>query len=217
MDRYILDAVEEAFALGVSREAGAVLVIELDGAEAGLDVLLGRVAAICREGHATEILQAKSAAERDLLWKCRKMAAGAIGRLAPSYVLQDVVVPRTLLPRMFRRVVEIAEQHRVRIASVAHAGDGNIHPIFLLDPRDHDLVRRVQAASHAVMEECLACSGSITAEHGVGVDKLPLMDKMFDAADLRAMHHVRQAFDPAGLMNPGKKLPLIALTAGGSA
>jgi glycolate oxidase len=217
MDRGILDAVEEAFALGVSREAAAVLVIELDGAEAGLDLLLDQVAAICRERNATEILQAKTPAEREKLWKCRKMAAAAVGRLAPSYVLQDCAVPRTLLPRLFRRIGEIAAENNVRIVSLAHAGDGNIHPIFLLDPRDRDLAARIEAASRAVMAECIACGGSITAEHGVGADKLASMEKLYSPADLRAMHHVRQAFDPSGLMNPGKKLPPLPTTAGGLA
>jgi glycolate oxidase len=215
MDRGILDAVEDAFALGVSREAGAVLVIELDGAEAGIDVLLEQVSAICREWHATEILQAKTAADREVLWKCRKMAVGAVGRLAPSYVLQDGVVPRSLLPQVFRRVGEIAAEYKVRIVSLAHAGDGNIHPILLFDPRDHDLVDRVEAASRAVLEYCIACGGSISAEHGIGVEKLALVDKLFSPADLRAMHHVREAFDPAGLLNPGKKLPATLTTAGG--
>jgi glycolate oxidase len=217
MDRGILDAVEDAYALGVSREAGAVLVIEIDGAETGLDELLEQVLAICREWHAGELLQAKTPAERELLWKCRKMAVGAVGRLAPSYVLQDGVVPRSLLPRVFRRVSEIAEEHKVRIVSLAHAGDGNIHPILLFDPRDRDLAARVEAASHAVLEECIACGGSISAEHGVGVEKLALTEKQFGPADLRAMHGVRQAFDPAGLMNPGKKLPPLTASVGGSA
>jgi glycolate oxidase len=217
LDRGILDAVEDAFAPGVSREAAAVLIIELDGAEAGIDATLEQVAAICREWRSTEILHAKTAEDRALLWKCRKMAVGAVGRLAPSYVLQDGVVPRTLLPRVFRRVGEIAAEYKVRIVSLAHAGDGNIHPILLFDPRDCDLAARVEAASSAVLEECIACGGSISAEHGVGVEKLGLMEKLFGSADLRAMHQVRQAFDPAGLMNPGKKLPPMPVTAGGPA
>jgi len=219
MDRGILDAVEDAFAPGVSREVAAVLVIELDGAEAGLDSLLEQVAAICRDPqagapHATEILQAKSEADRELLWKCRKMAVGAVGRLSPSYVLQDGVVPRTLLPRVFRRIHEIAAEFQVRIVNVAHAGDGNVHPILLFDPRDRELCERVKKASHAILEECIACGGSITAEHGVGVEKLALMEKLFTASDLRAMHQVRQAFDPAERMNPGKKLPACAAVGG---
>jgi glycolate oxidase len=211
LDRGMLDAVEDAFALGVSREAAAVLVIELDGAEAGLDPLLEQVTAICQTWRAAEILQAKTPAERELLWKCRKMAVGALGRLSPSYVLQDGVVPRSLLPRVFKRIAEVAAEHRVRIVNVAHAGDGNVHPILLFDPRDQDLVARVKKASHAVLEECIDCGGSISAEHGVGVEKLELMERLFTPADLRAMHRVRQAFDPAGRMNPGKKLPALAV------
>ncbi len=210
MDRGILDAVEAAFALGVPKEAAAVLVIELDGAEAGLDPLLEQVIALCRNCQspgvaAGEILQAKTPAERELLWKCRKMAVGSLGRLSPGYVLQDGVVPRTRLPHVFRRIAEIAAKHRVRIVNVAHAGDGNVHPILLLDERDRDLTARAQAASREVLEECIACGGSITAEHGVGIEKIDLMERLFAPADLRAMHRVRQAFDPAGRMNPGKK------------
>lgn len=215
MDRGILDAVEDAFAPGVPRDAAAVLVIELDGAEAGLDPLLEQVTGICRTWRAGEILQAKTPAERELLWKCRKMAVGAVGRLSPSYVLQDGVVPRTLLPRVFKRIGEVAAAHRVRIVNVAHAGDGNVHPILLYDPRDHELAARVKEASREVLEECIACGGSITAEHGVGVEKIALMERLFAPADLGAMHRVRQAFDPAGRMNPGKKLP--AMAAGGPA
>jgi glycolate oxidase len=217
MDRGILDAVEDAFALGVSREAQAVLVIELDGPDAGLDALLEQVAAVCRQWRAAEILQAKTAAERELLWKCRKMAVGSLGRLSPAYVLQDGVVPRTLLPQVFQRIHEIAARHNVRIVNVAHAGDGNVHPILLYDPRDKDLTARAQAASRDVLEECIARGGSITAEHGVGVEKIGLMEKQFAAADLRAMHYVKLSFDPAGRLNPGKKLPAAASLEGGAA
>jgi glycolate oxidase subunit GlcD len=207
MDRGILDAVEAAYGLGVPPEAAAVLVIELDGAEAGLDLLLEQVIGICRQWKPGEILQAKTPAERELLWKCRKMAVGSLGRLSPAYVLQDGVVPRTRLPHVFRRIGEIAAKHRVRIVNVAHAGDGNVHPILLIDERDRDLTARAEAASREVLEECIACGGSITAEHGVGIEKIALMERLFAPADLRAMHRVRQAFDPAGRLNPGKKLP----------
>ncbi len=142
MDRGILDAVEAAFALGVPKEAAAVLVIEIDGPEAGLDPLLEQVIAICRNWKPGEILQAKTPAERELLWKCRKMAVGSLGRLSPSYVLQDGVVPRTRLPHVFRRIAEISAKYQVRIVNVAHAGDGNVHPILLLDERDRDLTAR---------------------------------------------------------------------------
>ena len=132
------------------------------------------------------------------------------GRLSPSYVLQDGVVPRTRLPHIFRRVAEIASKYRVRIVNVAHAGDGNVHPMLLMDDRDSELTARVHAASREVLEECIACGGSITAEHGVGIEKIALMERLFGPADLRAMHRVRQAFDPAGRLNPGKKLRTLA-------
>ena len=205
MDRGILDAVEAAFNLGVPREAAAVLVIELDGPEASLDPLLEQVVGLCRNWNPGEILQAKTPSERELLWKCRKMAVGALGRLSPSYVLQDGVVPRTRLPHVFRRIAEISAKHGVRIVNVAHAGDGNVHPILLLDERDRDLVARAQAASREILRECIACGGSITAEHGVGTEKIELMEELFQPANLRAMQRVRQAFDPAGRLNPGKK------------
>jgi glycolate oxidase len=208
MDRGILDAVEAAFALGVPKEAAAVLIIEIDGPESGLDPLLEQVIGICRTWNPGEILQAKTPAERELLWKCRKMAVGSLGRLSPSYVLQDGVVPRTRLPHVFRRIAEIAAKHRVRIVNVAHAGDGNVHPILLMDERDRDLTARAQAASREVLEECIACGGSITAEHGVGIEKIELMEKLFASADLQAMDRIRQAFDPAGRLNPGKKFRL---------
>ena len=209
MDRGILDAVEAAFGLGVSPEAAALLIIELDGPEAGLDLLLEQVIALCHNWNPGEVLQAKTPAERELLWKCRKMAVGAVGRLSPGYVIQDGVVPRTRLPHVFRRILEIAAKYRVRIVNVAHAGDGNVHPILLLDERDRDLTARAQAASREVLEECIACGGSITAEHGVGIEKIELMEKLFAPEDLRAMHRVRQAFDPASQLNPGKKLKAI--------
>jgi glycolate oxidase len=205
MDRGILDAVEAAYALGVPKDAAALLLIELDGPEASLDRLLQQVLEICRNAKPGEILQANSPAERELLWKCRKMAVGSLGRLSPGYVLQDGVVPRTRLPHVFRRIAEIAAKYRVRIVNVAHAGDGNVHPILLYDERDRDLMARVKAAGHEVLEECIACGGSITAEHGVGTEKIELMEKLFAPADLRAMHRIRQAFDSAGRLNPGKK------------
>ncbi len=205
MDRGILDAVEAAYGLGVPREAAAVLIIELDGPEAGLDPLLEQVMGICRNWKPGEILQAKTPSERTLLWKCRKMAVGSLGRLSPGYVLQDGVVPRTRLPHVFRRIAQIAEKYGVRIINVAHAGDGNVHPILLIDERDPELTARAKAASREVLEECIACGGSITAEHGVGIEKIDLMERQFTPADLRAMQRVRRAFDPAGRLNPGKK------------
>jgi FAD/FMN-containing dehydrogenase len=133
---------------------------------------------------------------------------GATGRLSPNYLIEDGVVPRTRLPHILRRTAEIAQKHQIRIVNVAHAGDGNVHPIVLFDDRDKDEVARAAAAGRELLEECIACGGSITAEHGVGVEKLALMDRQFAAADLAAMARVRDAFNPAGRFNPGKLLPV---------
>jgi glycolate oxidase len=207
MDRGILDAVEDAYAMGVPREAGAVLVIEIDGLAVTLEPLKLRIEALCREHEAIEIIHAETAAAREQLWKCRKMAVGAVGRLSPGYILQDGVVPRTKLPAVMRRVDEIAVKHDVRIVNVAHAGDGNVHPILLYDERVPGQLQRVQAASREILEACIDFGGSVTAEHGVGVEKIELVEKMFAPADLEALQRVRAAFDPYGLFNPGKKLP----------
>ena len=204
MDQGILAAVEEAYQFGFPPEAEAVLVIEVDGPEAGLDRQQERIVELCRRFGAKEVLQAASDQERELLWKCRKMAVGATGRLSPSYTIQDGVVPRTQLPHIIRRTTEIGQKHQIRIVNVAHAGDGNIHPILLFDERDREQVERAVAAGREILEECIACGGSITAEHGIGVEKIGLMERLFGPADLEAMRHVREAFDPTGRLNPGK-------------
>ena len=206
MDQGILAAVEEAFHGGFPLDAGAVLVIEVDGPAAGVDEAQRQVIEICRQAGAREVLHAQSAAERELLWKCRKLAVGAVGRLSPSYMIQDGVVPRTRLPHILARIAEIGRRHGVRIVNVAHAGDGNIHPILLFDERDRGEVQRALAAGRELLEECIACGGGITAEHGVGVEKITLMEKLFGRADLEAMRRVRHSFDPGGRLNPGKKL-----------
>ena len=207
MDRGILNAVDEAFQFGFPPEAGAVLIVELDGPAVGLDRQQERIIEFCRQLGAREVLQAASADERTALWKCRKLAVGATGRLSPSYMIQDGVVPRTRLPQIIRRTAEIGAKHDIRIVNVAHAGDGNIHPILLFDERNREQVERAMAAGHEILEECITCGGSITAEHGVGVEKIALMEKQFAPADLEAMRRVRRAFDPAGRLNPGKLIP----------
>jgi glycolate oxidase len=130
-----------------------------------------------------------------------------VGRLSNSYIIQDGVVPRTKLPHILRRIVEIAEEFGVRIVNVAHAGDGNVHPILLFDERDGKEVERALAAGRKLLAECIACGGSVTAEHGVGIEKLEFMDQLFGPNDLQAMRRVREAFDPHGRMNPGKLIP----------
>lgn len=207
MDQGILAAVEAAFQFGFPLDAEAILLIEVDGLEAGLDAQRDRIIELCQQCNAREVRQARDAKERQLLWKCRKQAFGAVGRLSPSYCTQDGVVPRTKLPHILRRIGEIGRTYGVRIVNVFHAGDGNIHPILLFDERDDAQVARVLEASGEILEECIACGGSVTGEHGIGVEKIDFMEKLFSAADLAAMQRMREAFNPTNRLSPAKMLP----------
>src|SRR5438309_308569 len=207
LDRLILKAVEAAFKFGFPLDAGAVLIMEVDGLEAGLDADAEQIRAIALKNKAREVRQAVSDAERLLLWKSRKQAFGAVGRLAPSYCTQDGVVPRTKLPHILREIQRIGQKYDLRICNVFHAGDGNIHPILLFDERDADQVKRVLAASHEILNECVACGGSVTGEHGIGVEKIDFMPRLFTPEDLAMMVRLRQAFNPEGRCSPAKMLP----------
>jgi len=207
MDQGIVAAVEEAYHFGFPLDAEAIVVIELDGPSAGLDRQQEQVVEFCRKWRAREVVPAATARERTMLWKCRKMAIGALGRLSPSYCIQDGVVPRTRLPHILRQIAQVGRKYRLRIVNVAHAGDGNVHPILLFDERDKDQVSRVLAAGEELLEECIRCGGSVTAEHGIGVEKLSLMNRLFSDADLEAMARVREAFNPGQRLSPGKLLP----------
>jgi len=207
MDQGIVHAVEQAFHFGFPLDAQAVLLIEVDGLEAGLDEQRDRIVALCKKCGAREVRLAKDAKERLLLWKCRKQAFGAIGRLSPSYCTQDGVVPRTKLPHILERITAIGAKHQIRIVNVFHAGDGNIHPILLFDERDPAQVARVLQASNEILEECIACGGSVTGEHGIGVEKISFMKKLFTEDDLQAMLNLRTAFNPRGNLSPAKMLP----------
>src|SRR5438270_9663378 len=207
LDKLILQAVEAAFHFGFPLDAGAVLIMEVDGLEAGLEQDAERIAAIARKNGAREVRRANSEADRLLLWKSRKQAFGAVGRLAPSYCTQDGVVPRTRLPHILREIQRIGKQYDLRIANVFHAGDGNIHPILLFDERDPDQVKRVLAASHEILEECVRVGGSVTGEHGIGVEKIDFMPRLFTPEDLATMLRLPQAFTPDGRCSPRKMLP----------
>jgi glycolate oxidase len=207
LDQLILQAVEAAFHFGFPLDAGAVLIMEVDGLEAGLDDDAARITGIARRNGAREVRRAGSDAERLLLWKCRKQAFGAVGRLAPSYCTQDGVVPRTRLPHILREIQRIGARHQVRIANVFHAGDGNIHPILLFDERDPEQVKRVLAASHEILDECIRVGGSVTGEHGIGVEKIDFMPKLFSPVDLAMMLRLRAAFNPEGRCSPAKMFP----------
>ncbi len=207
MDRLIVQAVEDAYGFGFPTGAGAVLIVELDGLADGVAEQVEAVEALCRESSADEVRVARDEAERAALWKSRKKAFGAVGRLAPNYCTQDGVVPRGSVPEILRRISAVAERQRLRIANVFHAGDGNIHPIILFDERDEDEVRRVLDAGREILEACVDLGGSVTGEHGIGVEKIEQMPLIFSPTDLRVMAELRAVFDPLSRCNPGKILP----------
>jgi len=207
MDQGILVAVEEAFHFGFPLDAEAILLIEVDGLEVGLDAHRDRVAEMCRKHGAREVRFATDNNERLQLWKARKQAFGAIGRLSPSYCTQDGVVPRSKLPHILQRIRAISAKHDIRIVNVFHAGDGNLHPILLFDERNPGEIERVLAASGEILTECLDCGGSVTGEHGIGLEKLSFMHRMFTEDDLDVMERLRDALNPDGLLSPGKLLP----------
>jgi len=180
MDQGIIGALESAFHFGFPLDAQAILLIEVDGLEAGLDAQQQQIVELCRQRGAREVRLAQDAAERAKIWKCRKQAFGAVGRLAPSYCTQDGVVPRTKLPHKLRRIYEIGRKYDLRIVNVFHAGDGNLHPIVLFDERDQPQVRRVLEASEEILNECIECGGSVTGEHGIGVEKISFMSRLFN-------------------------------------
>ncbi|MGH7858957.1 MAG: FAD-binding oxidoreductase, partial [Candidatus Binatia bacterium] len=184
MDGLMVSAVEAAYHFGFPQDAEAVLIIEIDGPRAAFDRDTERIVAVCRECGAREVRVAADARERALLWKSRKRAFGAVGRLAPSYCTQDGVVPRTKVPEILRIIRRIGEEKGLRIANVFHAGDGNIHPILLYDERRPGEVERVLAAGREILEACVRLGGSLTGEHGIGVEKMHLLPLLFDENDL---------------------------------
>lgn len=207
MDHGIIVALEEAFSFGFPLDAEAVLLIEVDGLDAALDDEAGTIIELCRQNGAREVNLSQSEEERALLWKCRKQAFGAIGRLAPSYCTQDGVVPRTQLPEILKFIADVGQRHNVQIVNVFHAGDGNLHPILMFDERDRDQVQQVMAASDEILEKCIELGGSVTGEHGIGVEKINFMNRLFTDEDLYVMADVRRVFNPDGICSPGKLLP----------
>jgi len=207
MDQGIIEAIEAAFGFGFPLDAGAVLLIEVDGLEVSVDAEADAIHKICKAAGAREVQAANSPEERQLLWKSRKQAFGAIGRLSPSYCTQDGVVPRTKLPEILESITATGIKHNIRIVNVFHAGDGNIHPILLFDERDQDQIDRVLKASDEILEKCIELGGSVTGEHGIGVEKINFMDKLFTQSDLDVMGLVRTVFNPTGNCSPQKMLP----------
>ena len=207
IDQLTIQAVEDAFGCGYPRDAAAALLIELDGLAVGMNAQAERIAAACRESGAREVRTAANEAERQLLWKGRKSAFGAYGRVSPAYMVMDGVIPRTRLPYVIGRVNEIVAAHGLRVGNVFHAGDGNLHPNILYDPRKPGEEARVVAAGAEIMKVCAEIGGSISGEHGIGLEKADFMPLIFSAADLALMQRLKDAFNPRGLCNPGKVFP----------
>ncbi len=207
MDALAIEAAEAAVQCGYPEGAGAVLVVELDGAAAEVEHQFAQVEGFCREAGAFEIRIAADDAERALFWKGRKSAFAAVGRISPDYIVQDGVIPRTVLPEVLRRIAALSESSGVRVANVFHAGDGNLHPLVLFDDAVEGQAERAEEVSGAILDLCIEHGGSITGEHGVGSDKAKFMPRMFSDDDLDTMQLVRCAFDPDGISNPGKVFP----------
>jgi len=212
MDQSCIRAVEDSvYAAGYPRDAAAVLLVELDGRNADAVVAeTDAVTDILRESASRSVRSAANEAERERLWQGRKKAFGAMGRLSRDLVVQDAVVPRSALPQVLETISTIAKNYGLVVSNVFHAGDGNLHPNISFDATDPAVKQRVEAASGEIMATCIAAGGTITGEHGVGIDKLRYMPLIFDAESLGAMHAVRKVFDPQERVNPGKVVPLHA-------
>ncbi|MEB2346645.1 MAG: FAD-binding protein [Deltaproteobacteria bacterium] len=207
VDRRTIAAVEASvYAAGLPRDAGAVLLVELDGPGVALPAQVERIRALCAaEGARVE--RARDEAERERFWRARKGAFGAMGRIAPDLYVHDAVVPRSKLPEVLEQVGAICDRRGLRLANVFHAGDGNLHPNISFDRRDPDELARVLAAGREILEACVAAGGAISGEHGIGTEKRDYMGLVFTEDDLEAQRRLRAAFDPGGVCNPGKVLP----------
>ena len=207
MDRLTMDAVEEAIAPGLPEDAGATLVIELDGPEAEVENQFERVIEICENNSAVELRVAEDDEERALFWKARKAAFAAMGRISNDYYVQDSVVPRTELGSVLKRITELGEEYGLRVANVFHAGDGNLHPLVLYDNANEGEADKAHDLAGDIVMACLDAGGSLTGEHGIGEDKKKHMPKMFTDEDMDTMQLLRCAFDPHHIANPGKIFP----------
>ena len=208
MDQMILQAVEADSHAGYPTDAAAVLLMEAEGIRESVAEQVTEIEKICQKNHARSVRIAANEAERQLFWAGRKNAFGAVGRISPEFYVQDGVVPRTRLPYVLRRVEEICTGYGLRVGNVFHAGDGNLHPLILFDSQIPGEVERVRKAGHEILEVCAEVGGTITGEHGVGIEKQEEMALIFSEVDLRVMQQVRSSFNPDQLFNPGKLFPL---------
>ncbi|HUZ75279.1 MAG TPA: FAD-linked oxidase C-terminal domain-containing protein [Stellaceae bacterium] len=209
MDRPAIHAAEDFVHAGYPRDVEALLIAELDGPQAEVDYLVGRVEAIARENGAVSLRISRNEDERLLFWAGRKAAFPAMGRISPDYYCVDGTIPRRCLPDVLRRMSALAAAHGLRVANVFHAGDGNLHPLILYDANKEGELVRAEALGAAILTYCVEVGGVLTGEHGVGVEKRDLMGTMFDAGDLEQQQRLKCAFDPDGLLNPGKVFPVL--------
>ena len=207
MDALSIEAAERATGAGYPTDVGAALLVELDGPAQECEARLRRVEELCRDNGCSGIRVARDQAERDLIWKARRAAFAAMGRISPNYYVQDGVIPRTRLPDVLRRIDELSSAYGMRVANVFHAGDGNLHPLVCFDASREGEAERAERLAGEILAACITAGGSITGEHGVGIDKKRYMDMMFSEPDLEAFQRLRCAFDPDGLANPGKVMP----------
>jgi glycolate oxidase subunit GlcD len=207
MDAMVIKAVEDSYACGYPRDAAAVLIIEVEGPTVGLKDQANRIREICMQTNCRDIQEAKNNAERNLLWQGRRGAFGAVARLAPNYLVNDATVPRTKLPEALASVAEITQKHGCEHGNVFHAGDGNLHPLLFFDSRDTDQLQRVKKAGREILEACVRLGGTISGEHGIGLEKQEAMRMIFSEDDFNAQRRVKRAFDPDNVLNPGKVIP----------
>ena len=207
LDGVMLRMVEEATHAGYPMDAAAVLLIELEGLRETVEEQVTHIQEVCLSSRAREVRVAKTAEERDLLWKGRKNAFGAVGRVSPFYYVQDGVVPRTQIAPTLRVIGEVGRKYGLTISNIFHAGDGNMHPIILFDARKPGDLQKARAAGAEILEYCISVGGSITGEHGVGMEKNELMERQFSMETLDMMRGFKQLFDPGNRFNPGKVLP----------
>ena len=208
LDGWTLRAVEDYIHAGFPRDSAAVLLIEVEGLREAVESQAAAIEEICKVNHARDVRTAKDNSERDLLWKGRRNAFGALGRLAPSNYVLDGVIPRSKLPEALEQIHATGKKHGFQIGNIFHAGDGNLHPIVLYDPRDTEQFKRAIAAAEEIIRMCVALGGALTGEHGVGMEKNELMPLLFSDADFDLMRRIHDAFNPDSSLNPGKIFPL---------
>ena len=208
LDGWTLRIVEDYIQAGFPRDSAAVLLLEVEGVREAVEAQEAAIGEVCRRCRAREVRRARDDHERELLWKGRKNAFGALGRLAPSNYVLDGVIPRSKLPQALANILEIGKKYGFHIGNIFHAGDGNLHPIVLYDPRDAQQFKNAVAAAEEIIRYCVELGGALTGEHGVGMEKNELMSLLFSDADFELMRRLHDAFNPDSSLNPGKIFPL---------